>query len=160
MYAIQSGTTELVRVEYDRVVNDPIRRRDEHFSDCFLVCDPSREWILTEYGGTFHNHINNDNRVFHVKLEYGESVGGIPIANKISRTSTSPDDPDSTSVGVTTIEVTSHDVPEEEFFLSYYGLPEPNFGRGRFWGWVWYLIAGIVCLVVARVIMKRRRDIG
>jgi hypothetical protein len=47
-------------------------------------------------------------------------------------------------------------IPKEEFYLSFYGLPEPNFGLNRYWVWILGLVvAGIGCLAVSRWIRSR-----
>jgi len=42
------------------------------------------------------------------------------------------------------------------FYLSGYGLPEPNFGGVWYGTWVWYLVIGVVCIVIARLIMRQQ----
>ncbi|MBX3423040.1 MAG: hypothetical protein KF752_15905 [Pirellulaceae bacterium] len=47
-------------------------------------------------------------------------------------------------------------VPKEEFYLSHYGFPEPNFGSKRYWLWMLGgLIGGIACIVASRRLLKR-----
>lgn len=159
VYAIQLGSRELVRVEWDGVIHDANHQPDTTYSDCFLICDPSGEWALTEYGGTSYTHVNNSKGSFHVTLEFGDSVDGIPVAKKVEWKTSYLDDPGTSRLSVFTTEITSHDAPEVEFFLSHYGLPEPTFRRVWFGTWVWYLFAVIVCLGVSYVIVKRRRAV-
>lgn len=140
---------ELVRIEFDRLYTD-IEHRPWNFSDAYLLCDPERHWALREYGYTWV-----DGRRQRTTVTFGKGNEGFPLAEKITRRETQKD-------GVTvsrqdiTVEILSDNVPKEEFYLSHYGLPEPNFERGWFGMWVWYLIAGIICLGVAAIIMKRR----
>lgn len=157
-YAITSEDKELVRVEFEYRIDDAVRRRDYQITDGFLVCDPTREWALTEYGGKQHNIANKETTVKSAVLEYGETIGGIPIASKTALKIESLDK-DYRSEAALTAEIISRDVPEEEFYLTHYGLPEPKFNQGWFGAWVWYLIAGIVCLVVSGMILKRRRAV-
>lgn len=156
VYSVTSGGADLVRVEFDYRVNDPSRDLDYHITDGYLVCDPAREWALTEYGGTEHDFITKDTLVRSVVLEYGEMVDGVPIAAKTSMTMDSLER-DYKGKIVWTSEIISRDVPEEEFYLTHYGLPEPNFDQGWFGAWAWYLIAGIGCLIVSAMILKRQK---
>lgn len=140
---------DLVRIEFDRLYTD-IEHRPWSFSDAFLLCDPERHWALREYGYTWV-----DGRRQITTVTFGEVHDGFPLAEKITRRETQKD---GLTVGRQdiTVELLCDDVPKEEFYLSHYGLPEPNFQRGWFGTWVWYLVAGIVCLGVAAIIAKRR----
>ena len=158
-YAITSEDKELVRVEFEYRINDAVRRRDYEITDGYLVCDPTREWALTEYGGKQHNVANREATVKSAVLEYGETIGGIPIATRTALRIESLDR-DYRSEAALTAEIISRDVPEEEFYLTHYGLPEPNFNEGWFGAWVWCLIAGIVCLVASGMILKRRTAVA
>ncbi len=176
VYAVSSGDKDLVRVEFEQRVHDPGRSFNYQITDGFVVCDPARAWALTEYGGTKSNFMNKCNSVQNVVLEYGEAIGGIPIATKTVRTMSlcysdadfecdnvmAEDvvrDSDYDTREVLTTEIVSRDVPEAEFYLTHYGLPEPTFRRSWSGTWVWYLLAGIICLVVA-IVVRRRRVIG
>jgi len=50
-------------------------------------------------------------------------------------------------------EYSYEEVPKEEFYLSFYGLPEPYFGSN--WSWSWYFVAGITCIAVGVLIKWR-----
>ena len=111
---------DLVRIEFDRKYTDPTQRAWS-FSDAFLVCDPERHWALKEYGWT-----GFDAGIYRTTVTFGESVDGFPLAKGINRRNRSTDDP-TVARQVITVEISSLDVPKEEFFLSHYGLPEPTF---------------------------------
>ncbi len=159
VYAVTSGDRELARVEFEHLVDDPARGLKYRVTDGFLVCDPAKQWALTEYGGTKHNSINKFTSASTAVLEYGETINEIPIATKTTRTMSALDS-GYRSESALTAEIISRDVPQEEFYLSHYGLPEPTFRRSWLGPWVWYLIAGVVCLVVSAMILKRRRVAG
>ncbi len=156
---VTSEGKDLVRVEFDCLVDDSTGRPKYEVTEGFLVCDPAREWVLTEYGGTYYRFVNKTTSLLHAVLEYGDVIDGIPIATKTTRTMDLQDS-DFRLESVLTAEIISRDVPEEEFYLSHYGLPEPNFNRPWFGAWAWYLIAGIGCLVISATILKRRRAAG
>lgn len=145
---------DLVRIEYERKYSDPLKRASS-ITDGFLLCDPKRHWVITECGTTTFDGL----QVSRASLTFGEPVDGLPIVRTITDVVTGKN-----SLGepvswrnVITIEVIDHEVPREEFYLSHYGLPEPNFRRGWFGTWVWYLIAGVVCFGVAAIIVKRQK---
>lgn len=154
--AVASEDKELVRVEFECHVDDSKGRPEFEVAEGFLVCDPAREWVLTEYGGTNHYCPNKSTSLLHAVVECGEEIGGIPIATKTKRTISSQDS-DYRGESVVTAEIISRDVPKAEFYLTHYGLPEPNFGRRWFKGWVWYLVAVILCLAVSAVVVRRRK---
>ena len=163
VYAVQADDgNKLVRVEFDHEINDPIERVHIAYLNSFLICDPDNEWALTEYGCTHENYIHNKNSgMRHVRLEYGDPVLGVPIAKKAEETITLTRMPGNTMQVTYSVEVISPDeVPEEEFYLSFYGLPEPNFSRSWVGPWLWYLIVGAVCLGVGAIILKRRKARG
>ncbi len=50
-------------------------------------------------------------------------------------------------------------VPKEEFYLSFYGFPEPEFGGNQYWSWiVASMVLGGGCLIAARQLLKRRSE--
>ena len=57
----------------------------------------------------------------------------------------------------TTQEHSYDPVPKEEFYLSFYGFPEPEFGGNQYWSWiVASMVLGGGCLIAARQLLKRR----
>ena len=145
--------TDLVRIEFDRQYADR-NQRNLSYTDGFMVCDPDRHWVMVEYGMTCRDGLITS----RTTLTYGELIDGLPIPKLITRRNVTRDDKGDLNWGtVATLEMIGGDVPREEFYLSHYGLPEPNFRRGWFGTWVWYLIAGVVCLGVAAIIVKRQR---
>ncbi len=159
LYAVPSEDHEFVRVEFNYFIDDPSQQIHDRFTDGYLVCDPARQWIVKEYGATHHNLDNDYIAALKTVLEHGDAIGEMPVATKITQTMASHDNGD-TSESAISLSVIGRDLPDEELYLSYYGLPEPNFGSGWFGAWVWYLIAGIVCLVVSATILKRRKAAG
>lgn len=156
VFSVMSEGKRLVRVEFEYRVDEPSRDLDFEITDGYLVCDPERAWALTEYGGTDHNFVTKDTLARSVVVEYGEVVGGVPLAARTCLKMASVER-DYKGEIVWTSEIIRRDVPKAEFHLAYYGLPEPNFDQGWFGTWAWYLIAGIVCLALSAVILKRRK---
>ncbi len=144
---------DLVRIEFDRKYPDP-KKRAFSYTNGFMVCDPERHWALVEWGRTSHNGLITSRS----SLTYGNLIDGLPIPQKITHLMLNEEDKREPINWrqVIDIEVIGDDVPREEFYLSHYGLPEPKFQRGWLGTWMWYLIAGIVCLGMATIIVKRR----
>lgn len=158
VYLVPSEGRELVKVDFHHTVNEP--QSDQHFTitDGYVICDPVNQWAVTEYGGVYESHINNTTAKQTWKQEYGEPIGGMPIATKVDARLELSNDPGSTIQMVFLTEISSSDeVPEAEFSLSHYGLPEPKFRSGWFGMWFWYLLGAVASLVAAWVYLKRRR---
>ncbi len=158
VYAVQAGGGELVRVEFDfgDAANPPKQHASFTYTDNFLVCDPGREWCLTEYGGLMHDHRSKEDSMLNLTLGFGNSINGIPVATKVELTNSSPRVAGTTVTSTHTMEVMDQDVPAQEFYLTHYGLPEPNFSRGGNRSWLVYLIGGVACLGIGAILIKRR----
>jgi hypothetical protein len=160
VYGVQSDDgRQLVRVEFESEIKDQNAAVQVSTREAFLICDPDNAWAMTEYRGTQENHIRNKNSaVRHVRLEYDDPVLGIPVAKRAFETIDLINLPGNAIEIAYSVEVVSDkDVPEEEFYLSHYGLPEPNFSRSWASPWVWYLVGGIACLAIGAIILKRRK---
>ncbi len=159
---IQSGGETFVRIDFEHLV-DAVRPGRLCLSSAYLICDPAADWALREFEASFVNPVKGV-AVTRQRgsLDYGEPDERLsfPIPKTVSLSTTWIDDVKSIDRTVAQLEVISTDVPEEVFYLSHYGLPEPNFNQGWFGAWVWYLVAGVVCLGVGRMVLRRRRAAG
>ena len=131
-----------VRVEFDYLPTGTKGR----LTDGFMVLDPSSHWSLREYGITLSNGAKSHS---FVHLQSGSD--GFPAPHRIITTFSSPGDDSHVAFKRTvTIErLAQDDLDEDEFYLTHYGLPEPNFERGGVWVWLKYLIAGALCLAIS-----------
>ena len=156
VYAVPSVDHDFVCVEFNYGIDDALQKIHDRFTDGYLICDPTRQWSLIEYGCTHHNL--NDDHIGTLKtvLEHGDAIGEIPVATRITQTMASQVN-DYTAESVIRVEVIGRELPEEELYLSHYGLPEPNFGRSWFGTWGWYLIGGVGCIFVGVSIARRRK---
>jgi len=145
-----------VRVEFDYAIDDPSQKLRVRYTDGYLICDPARQWVLKEYGATFHNLNDNGIGPTRTVFEHYESIGEMPIATEASHTFKRRDK-DYTSHSVMAFEVLERELPEEVLYLSYYGLPEPNFGRSWQGTWGWYFVGGCLCLIVGIILVRRRK---
>lgn len=158
VYAVPSEDREFVRVEFDYGIDDPSQKIHDRFTDGYVVCDPARQWTVKEYGAVHHNLSNDHVATLKTVLEHGDAIGEMPVATKITQTMASRDN-GYTSESVISLSILRRDLADEELHLTHYGLPEPNFSRSWFGAWIWCLLAGIICLVVA-IVVRRRRVIG
>ncbi|MEZ6034946.1 MAG: hypothetical protein R3C17_17780 [Planctomycetaceae bacterium] len=148
--AVAQDGIELVRIDFDHLTDDSDRKH-ERLSDAYLVCDPAHGWALREYGATFFT-----GGVYQQKIEFGVRINGLPIPSKFTTVYALPKSTPVVRHTVITADEVSENVAHEAFYLSHYGLPEPNFERSLFGRWAWYLALGIACLIAAWILMKRR----
>lgn len=149
---------ERVRVEFQYTPSDSETSllKKIPMENAYLVCDPANHWRLCEYGRVVGR---GGDRVV-VDCVAGRE-GMLPmLSRQVSTRKNRAGEDLEFRHEIACVESTFEDVPEEEFYLSHYGLPEPTFERRWFGNWVWYLIAGIVCLVVSAKMLKRRRATG
>jgi hypothetical protein len=144
----------LVRIEFDHLVDDPKRER-ERLADAFAICDPAHDWALREYGATL-----SKGSAYRVAMEWGREIDGFPLPQRVNILLPMASDPATISRTVWELDVSDMPMAEEEFYLTHYGLPEPTFQQAWLGPWVWYLLAGLACLGVAAVIVRRRRMAG
>lgn len=155
-----SESGEKMRVEYEYELNDSISGTHLTYSNGYLICDPNNEWGLVEYGAKVQNHLNKDSSTHRVKLVYGDPISGIPFVKRLEDIIEwdTLDGKKMSSVEHLVSITSTEEVPEKEFYLSHYGLQEPNFSRSWFDGSFWYLIAGALCVVVGTFLLRRRRQ--
>lgn len=116
-----------VRLEYEFDYLDERGDPYASYSNAHLILDQENEWAILEHVATIQTQFNQSRYVERSLLEYGETLEGVPVATRVERHLKFPDSPGSEVKLVATTEIVSHDVLPGEFFLSHYGLPEPNF---------------------------------
>jgi len=156
---ISSEGAALVRVDFAGIVTEPAEDGSGEapayaYSNAFLICDPSKDWILKEYAADVYVHINKGNARHHITLEIGKTIQNVPLAIRIVSNVSSLNS-DVKIDRSTEIEFDPREVKESEFFLSHYGLPEPNFQQNRFGRGVWYLIGGVFFFGSGWLLFKR-----
>jgi len=141
----------LVRVEFERLPIGSEKARE--YIDGYVLFDPSDHWVVREFGSKWW-----DGGSRHTIAEYGQRQGGIPILSK------------TTEIGaglqiatrkMIVFDVRHEQVPTDEFRLSHYAIPEPDFAALRSHWSVWlYLNAALVCLVIAMFLWWRKRKVS
>jgi hypothetical protein len=154
---VQRDGREMAQMEYTQ----QLKKRDqqngvEHGS---VVLDPEHFWCVREY----HSDLPDNN--FDGIVEYGEDVDGFPILRREQDTTTYKDGM-FTGKLVITYEfdnLVHRDIPESEFTLSAFDLPEMQLpGEQKpptLWRWLISIgIAFSVMAVLLRVYMKKKRQ--
>ncbi len=149
--------TNLVRIDYQRRVEE-VRVGMLSYGDCYIVCDPGKNWGIVEYAITSVDKNGKDlsrNEVHFVL----KMVNAVPVSTEVIYTYTNQmgEAPRIVAKGSGTNEILSSDVPESDFLICAFGLPEPNFNHGfssRFW---YTTILAAVCLLGAWLIRKRKQ---
>jgi len=156
VYRVEGEGSECVRVEFSYDVGDPNGVFGKRISNGFLVSDPQRNWALTKYGGSVYTLINKSTFKTEAVLEYSDNRSGFPIPSRSIQQNTWPDNRGTVLESELTAKNVTNKVSKEEFYLSYYGLPEPKFGSSWYGNWVWFLMAGIGAITFTVFLRKRR----
>jgi hypothetical protein len=145
--AVGSGATATVRVAFDGMRIGPDTA--PAILSGYVVFDPSDHWVVREFLTRWPKGGTRD-----AVLEYDRREDGFPILTKrVQKAGTEKD------YGMTTelLDVHYETVPVEEFYLSHYGLPEPDFREpGRHWLLWLFASAGLGCVLIACLIWSRK----
>ncbi len=140
-----------LRIEFEHTFHTPsgdVRKQG------WLVLDPDKYWVIIE------GKVSNDWAISHAKLEYQDTPDGFPLLQRIERISSYP------QLGELDISKWEFEYwekkpvrGEEEFRLSYYGIPEPEELRGHKFTpwWLYILLAGLALVIVGFGIYAWRR---
>ena len=156
VFRVEGDGSKCVRVEFGYDVGDPNGVFGKRISNGFLVSDPQRNWALTNYGGTVYSNINKSTFKTEAVLEYPDDRSSFPIPSRRTQHKTWPDDKGTVLEKELTSKNVTNKVSKEEFYLSYYGLPEPKFGRRWYGNWVWILLLMIGAIGLGVFLRKRR----
>ncbi len=137
-------------------------------SSNYALLDGQNNWVPIEVGSRYSVHKSHPDWTveYNAKIEYGDPANGLPIGIRKDETwtptdwtSERPDDSTITQEIVTTVSVLdASSLAAEEFYLSHYGLPEPNFEVLWLKRWWVYLLGAILCGTAAYYIKRRRRS--
>jgi hypothetical protein len=113
----------------------------------WIVFDPERYWVIRECHVELQNSPQGGSTgSMHGKFEYKEGRKGFPIVKRTVRKW------DGGYQYTQEFDLTERDdVPESDFTLSAYGLPEPpevQQPRARSWLYLWVGLAGMICLAL------------
>lgn len=123
------------------------------YEPSWVILDPDNYWTIQEHLITTW-YGNQRGRV-----TYGERVGGFPMAKRAERISTGARTKDVKTTRWEIDRIAHRMIPESEFTLSAFGLPEPSFGPRRFGNWPILLALAAVFAALAvtlRRVLRRR----
>jgi hypothetical protein len=159
VHDLRRGGRDMAQLSYERQWKIHDRSGTEHGT---VILDPERYWCVCEH----HSELPDILPVRKIDgfLEYGDDVDGFPILRRCQETTTYKDKTDSPLVIIYEFDKLVHrDIPESEFTLSAFGLPEvqvPGEQKPRTL-WRWLVGIGIalgVLAVLLRVYVKKRRQ--
>jgi hypothetical protein len=114
-----------------------------------VVFDPADYWVVREYLVNMPKGWIRDG-----VYDYARGENGFPILTKLTENWRKGSD---RTVDTMTLDVRHEIVPPEEFKLSFYGLPEPNFSRsGSYALWLALISAGIGCVIIFLLVRRKR----
>lgn len=159
---VQRNGKELVQLEYDRQLveydrQDPSQKKITGTEHSIVFLDPERYWCIREY------HFDNPDWKGDGSLEYGDADDGFPILRRCTHTATHHKGYGTMLITYEFDKLVHRDIPESEFTLSAFGMPElqlPGEQKPRTL-WRWLIGIGIALgalAVLFRVYMKKKRQ--
>jgi hypothetical protein len=125
----------------------------------WVLYDPQRFWVIQEYNAHVEWTSSKVEASTRVVYEYKEAADGFPIPKRVTRRFTPVKGVDRESRFEFNLE--EADVPESDFTLSAFGLPEPSGVRWPRPWYLWFAMLGIICLSLAALVRWwTRRGIG
>jgi len=161
VHAVQRNGKELVQLEYDRQLVKQNQQGSAHkkvigTEHGTILLDPERCWSIQEH------HFENPDWKGNSFLEYGEERDGFPIIHRCKHTATHKQL--GTRLTIYEFDKFIHrDIPESEFTLSAFGLPEmqvPGEQKPRTL-WRWLIGIGLILgmlAVLLRIYVKKRQQ--
>jgi len=124
-------------------------------TDGKLLLDPTNDWVVVSASWIYESLKDGEKGRSTLQREYNLGREGCPMASNVISKYESLSSRYVTEDNYT-IEWKRQEVPKEEFFLTFYGLPEPQFDRSFLQKWGWWLIGGIVFLATGCWLTMRR----
>ena len=132
-----------------------LERMHEKSDDAYVLVNPERHWRIHEIN-IGKMGAKGETRVSY-RVEYDKDADdSMPVPSKAIYIVSNQDRSANYQRTIQFDSVQYGDVSEDKFYLSYYGLPEPNFEEPFLSAWMKYLLAGLVCLGIAYWIKRRR----
>ena len=115
-----------------------------------IYCDPNRYWAIRRYEIRGVQGIKANG-----SITYDDGPDGVPVVRSVSHTLDNPQN-GSQTVRIAFEPIAFHAVPEREFTLSAFGLPEPVSRAGGGWpAWALFVGSGGLCLAIATYLQWR-----
>jgi hypothetical protein len=153
------NSEELVRLTFTYSPDDG---KADRLRGGVVVLDPSRDWVIRRGEIDFDPDVPKKGK-YIVEYDYQDGLDHCPIMTKSRIKGTIWENDRVVYGNDTTVSGDVQErkfVPESEFTLSAFGLPEPNWARPKQTAWyLWLGLAGILCMIlgVAFAWIKKRR---
>jgi hypothetical protein len=126
-------------------------------TDGKLLLDPTNDWVVVCANWDYERLSNGRKNRITVQREFNFGPRGCPMASKsVQKSESLNKDRSYVTETIGTIDLKRQEVPKEEFFLTFYGFPEPQFDKSFLEKWGWWLIGGIVFLATGGWLTMRR----
>ncbi len=136
-----------VRVDFERPDSQNVML---DFGLSYFICDIARKWAIVEYELKVGKSATQ-----HVDITLGEVIHGFPVPSRILRRMTG-DDKETVRRLTSDVTLLRTPVPDIEFQLTHYGLPEPVFTPPGSSRWFWFLGVGAAFIAIGFLVHKRR----
>jgi len=151
---VEQNGRKLIRADFEYLVEEN-ERYNPSLYDAYIICDPALRWAIVEQGVTrkyskIGSEIRHTITINDIKL-----YEGIPLGEKTISATKWVHKNGETDLTTISREM-SEDVLEEEFYLSHYGLPEPNFEMRWSSSWLFYLLTVLFCFGVGYWVYRQR----
>jgi hypothetical protein len=147
----------MVELEFEYNGFDAEHNEKYQLTDGKLLLDPTNDWVVVSASRIYQSFKDGEKGRGTEQREYNLGSEGCPMASnairKYESLSTRYVNEDNY-----TIEWKREEVPKEEFFLTFYGLPEPQFDRSFLEKWRWWLIGGVLFLATGCWLTMRRSN--
>jgi hypothetical protein len=147
---VSHGDQSLVRIDFTL---ERTRKGGKDSEQGWMLLDPNHYWCVLEYETKMKSSDSGSKAIVHVQNKIWSGSGSLPILKRTSAKleSFGPDGPDGSRDLVDELDLHQVSVPEYEFTLSAFGMPEP---QGVTWDYgppyyLWFAGAAIVALALS-----------
>jgi hypothetical protein len=162
IHGVRRDGKEVVQFEYGFTAETPDKQAPPQHKEPWaehgvVVVDPQHSWCI------LRTHFDNPNWTGDETVEYGDAIDGFPIPRRCTHTSTHKKGMGNGLIICEFDKLVHRDIPESEFTLSAFGLPEmqvPGEQKPQTL-WRWLLGIGIalgVLAVLLRIYVKKKRQ--
>jgi hypothetical protein len=125
--------------------------------DGWVLYDPQHFWVVRECEAQYEwTSVKGSTASATVAYEYEETADGFPIPKRINKRVKNAAKGDESEFRYE-FGLKEADVPESDFTLSAFGLPEPGGVRRPIPWYLWAALLGVVCLSAAALLQWRAR---
>lgn len=166
---VHADNDGLIKAVFSFVPKRPRLKNREAFEKSFVgyfICDPKKMWAITEYFIKDREDFPYG-AVRNIQVEEGHAALPMPTKVVYYGASGNIDQDDKPRItdewkkrGVEEIEISYSDLgtTDEVFYLSHYGLPEPEFSQTTFGIWLVYFLAATCFLLIGIYVYRKSKS--